>query len=244
MATLRDRKKKAAKRAALKAKASEIPDVEKGAMNTQHKTVKDNLEQFAAQHRKEIRSNPQFRRKFQSMCDVVGVDALASQKGFWSELLGIGDFYYDLGVQIVEVCLATRPLNGGLIDLVDLRDRVVARRSKNLPDVSSEDILRAIAKLEALGSGFRVHTAAGGRTLVQSVPMEFNQDHVAILDSASTNGHVSVPGLVAGLAWEAHRARTALGQLVKDGMAWVDDQGGEAGVRTYWFPGTQGVRTD
>jgi len=25
------------------------------------------------------------------------VDPLASNKGFWAELLGIGDFYYELG---------------------------------------------------------------------------------------------------------------------------------------------------
>ncbi len=34
------------------------------------------------------------------MCASVGVDPLASNKGFWTELLGFGDFYYELGVQI------------------------------------------------------------------------------------------------------------------------------------------------
>ena len=38
----------------------------------------------------------------------------------WSELLGLGDFYYELGVQIVEACLATRSYNGGLIPLDEL----------------------------------------------------------------------------------------------------------------------------
>ena len=37
------------------------------------------------------------------MCASIGVDPLASGKGFWSEMLGVGDFYYELGVQIVEV---------------------------------------------------------------------------------------------------------------------------------------------
>ena len=27
--------------------------------------------------------------------------------GFWSELLGMGDFYYALGIQIIETCFAT-----------------------------------------------------------------------------------------------------------------------------------------
>ena len=37
------------------------------------------------------------------MCSKIGVDPLASSKGFWAQLLGVGDFYYELGVQIVEV---------------------------------------------------------------------------------------------------------------------------------------------
>jgi len=29
-------------------------------------------------------------------------------------MLGVGDFYYELGIQIIEVCLATSHRNGGL----------------------------------------------------------------------------------------------------------------------------------
>ena len=46
----------------------------------------------------DIRKNPAFRSQFHEMCAKVGVDPLASNKGFWAELLGIGDFYYELGV--------------------------------------------------------------------------------------------------------------------------------------------------
>lgn len=45
------------------------------------------------------------------------VDPLASNKGFWAEVLGVGDFYYELAVQIVEICLSTRSVNGGLMAL-------------------------------------------------------------------------------------------------------------------------------
>ena len=41
--------------------------------------------------------NPAFRSQFHEMCTKVGVDPLASNKGFWAELLGIGDFYYEFG---------------------------------------------------------------------------------------------------------------------------------------------------
>ncbi len=42
------------------------------------------------------------------MCSKIGVDPLASNKGFWSELLDVGDFYYELGVQIIEIGILTR----------------------------------------------------------------------------------------------------------------------------------------
>lgn len=51
----------------------------------------------------DIRKNPIFRSQFHDMCAKVGVDPLASNKGFWAELLGIGDFYYELG-ECVSVC--------------------------------------------------------------------------------------------------------------------------------------------
>jgi len=30
-------------------------------------------------------------------------------------MLGVGDFYYELGVQIIEVCLSTSHRNGGKV---------------------------------------------------------------------------------------------------------------------------------
>ena len=30
----------------------------------------------------------------------TGVDPLASNKGFWAQVLGVGDFYYELAVQV------------------------------------------------------------------------------------------------------------------------------------------------
>ena len=38
-------------------------------------------------------------------------------------MLGVGDFYYELGVQAVEICIATRPLNGGIIALSELHQK-------------------------------------------------------------------------------------------------------------------------
>merc|ERR1711973_793515 len=89
---------------------------------------RDNLEQFAVSHKKDIQKDPEFRRHFQEMCSSIGVDPLASSKGFWSEMLGVGDFYYELGVQIIEVCMATSHKTGGLMELEELRKRLIKSR--------------------------------------------------------------------------------------------------------------------
>jgi len=93
-------------------------------------TFKESLTRFAEEHKTEISSDPQFRRHFHTMCTRIGVDPLNSQKGFWAEYLGFGDFYYELAVQITEICISTRPLNGGVISLSDLLEHLRSKRRK------------------------------------------------------------------------------------------------------------------
>ena len=82
-------------------------------MTKQMDVFRDKLEEFSINHKSDIKKNAQFRRQFQEMCAAIGVDPLASGKGFWS-VLGMGDFYYELGVQIVEVCLASNHSTGAM----------------------------------------------------------------------------------------------------------------------------------
>eukprot|EP00058_Branchiostoma_floridae_P006517 XP_002592005.1 hypothetical protein BRAFLDRAFT_79594 [Branchiostoma floridae] len=205
-------KKKLAE-ARYKDRGTEIAADQLAQMSKQLETFQKHLEEFATKHKDDIRRNAEFRRQFQEMCAAVGVDPLASGKGFWSEMLGIGDFYYELGVQIVEVCLATKPRNGGK---------------------RGDDLLRAIKKLKVLGSGFTAIPVGGGRYLVQSVPGELNMDHTTVLQLAEGSGFVSESSIVNKLRWETERAQRVLDHMVKEGLAWVDDQATEG--RQYWFP--------
>jgi ESCRT-II complex subunit VPS22 len=54
-----------------------------------------------------------------------------ANKGFWAELLGVGDFYYELAIQITEVCLSTKGRNGGLIELGELKRQLIKMRGGN-----------------------------------------------------------------------------------------------------------------
>ena len=85
-------------------------------LSSQIDVLSQKLQEFAINHKHEIKKNPDFRRQFQEMCASIGVDPLASSKGFWSEVLGVGDFYYELGVQIVEICMANNHKNGGQLE--------------------------------------------------------------------------------------------------------------------------------
>ena len=69
-------------------------------MNKQLGEFKTHLETFAVKYKKEISMNPVFRNQFLKMCKEIGVDPLSSNKGFWVDVLGVGDFYYELAVSV------------------------------------------------------------------------------------------------------------------------------------------------
>ncbi|XP_064637301.1 vacuolar-sorting protein SNF8-like [Lineus longissimus] len=202
-------------------------------MSKQMEAFQGNLEEFAGKHKDEIKKNPAFRVQFQEMCASIGVDPLASSKGFWSEMLGVGDFYYELGVQIIEVCLATSHRNGGLMDLEELKTRLLKSRGKKAQEITLDDLLRAIKKLKILGNGFTV-VNLGTHYMVQSIPGELTMDHTQVLQLAEESGFVTISSLKSKWKWEEERAHRAVDHMVKEGLAWVDDQ--VKGERQYWFP--------
>ncbi|XP_075950278.1 vacuolar-sorting protein SNF8 [Anarhichas minor] len=148
-------------------------------------------------------------------------------------MLGVGDFYYELGVQIIEVCLALKHRNGGLITLDELHQRVLKGRGKYAQDVSQDDLMRAIKKLKVMGSGFGM-IPVGGSYLVQSVPAELNMDHTVVLQLAEKKGFVTVSEIKESLKWEKERACHVLDHLLKEGLAWLDSQAAEEAQ--YWLP--------
>lgn len=195
---------------------------------------KENLEGFARKHKNEINKSPQFRRQFQKMCGKVGVDPLASNKGIWAQLLGVGDFYYELSVQVIDVCLATRPQNGGLIAMDELCARLAQKRGSKSQSISSDDVLQAIKKVSVLGNGFKV-VDVGRQQMVVSVPCELNRDHTIVLEAAQASlGYVTAVLIRERLGWDSQRLEAVLDLMRQEGMVWVDLQNG--GEPAYWFP--------
>ena len=164
-------------------------------MEAQLRIFQSKLTEFAHKYRKEINSNPQFRQQFHEMCTVIGVDPLQSTKGFWTELLGFGSFYYELSVQLVELCYVTRPSNGGLISLADATAALTQKRSKAHQSsshkgttdqkISQDDVERAVQVLKQLGNGFSI-IKLGARKMIRSVPTELDRDQEAVLNLAQS----------------------------------------------------------
>src|SRR5882757_3412131 len=138
--------------------SSELCASQVSALHSQLSQFRAALQTFAATHRESIRSDPAFRHAFQQMCASIGVDPLAGPRkgGWWAELLDMGDWQYELGVQIVDVCVSTRERNGGLIEMGELVRMVSKLRGVGGGAVTEDDVMRSIRTLRPLGAGYQV----------------------------------------------------------------------------------------
>jgi len=190
-------------------------------------SFKSSLLAFAQKYRAQIRSDPQFRAAFQKMCANIGVDPLGSTKGVW-DMLGVGEFYWDLGVQVAEVCFVTREENGGWIGVHELHSKVEAMR---VDKISTDDILKAVELLKILGS-FKVLNLAPSNTIISTQSRELSPDVSSLLSLAAASGYITERD-VEKIGWNNARWRVAIEEMVKDGICWIDAQ---ASPMQYWIP--------
>ncbi|KAJ3412415.1 hypothetical protein HDV05_000773 [Chytridiales sp. JEL 0842] len=180
-------------------------------------TLKSHLQTFTTSHPSHLQ-NPQLRSHLNLLFNTLGIDPLstsAPQRSVWASVMGnVGDFYFGLGVQVVEACMMTRESNGGLIEIGELREMVERRRragktASKEGEITIDDILKAIKTLEPLGSGFKV-LQLGEKTMVQSLPRELNLDFSTVLVAAQATGYVTLHSLTQSLQWTEHRAQEVL----------------------------------
>lgn len=205
-------------------------------LSSQLETFQQALSAFAATHARQIRANPEFRAQFNQMCTAIGINPLsssASGKSVWGDMLGLGDLYHDLAVQVIEICRRTKVENGGLISVSEVSKKINDRANTfGSAEVCQDDIVRAVKGLKVLESGFEVITI-GSQQLIRSVPQELNQDQSVVLEAAQITGSVSISMLRLNFRWERERAKSVLEDLLGAGMLWIDDQGPEI---EYWVP--------
>jgi ESCRT-II complex subunit VPS22 len=213
-------------------------------MKEQMAAFEAELQKFAVEQRENIQRDPVLRAKFHEMCQRLGVDPLTSRKGIWAKLLGIGDFYYELGVRVIEVCVATRHINGGILALSELLRKLRARANPAIRGsiASADDVERAVKKLEVLGSGLRIVDIGQKEKLVRSVPIELSPDHTRVLNLCTDRGYITHSGVKRALSWEDARIDATFNFLLHTEMAWIDEQCAEG--RAYWILGLVGGSAD
>ncbi|RMZ81370.1 hypothetical protein DV738_g2269, partial [Chaetothyriales sp. CBS 135597] len=222
-------------------------------LSTQLAVFQSLLHNFALEHGATIKSNPTFRAEFARMCNAIGVDPLAGSnvKGkkatssgassLWTKVLGhdVNDFYFAVGVRVVEMCQATRAENGGLLGVKECCESVARGRAiGGGMQLSEDDVLRAVKSLSPLGSGFSIITIAG-KQFIRSVPKELNTDQSTVLEVLQLLGSVTVSLLQVNLKWDKARTVTVLDDLLADSLVWIDTQCPEP---EYWSP--QGLVDD
>lgn len=235
--------------------SSDLLETQMAVLQANMSTFQSSLSNFSTRHRQKILSSPQFRQHFSQLCAELGVDPLGGgAKGLWDKM-GVGDWYYALGVQVVDVCLAARERGGGLVALDEVIHKVTILRnggstSKQNPanEISESDVRRAIEALEPLGCGYALLVVAG-RKVVQCYPGGLDRDSLVVVEAAGTTGRGAVTqdeiylftrkgGDSAG--WTMDRVDRAVEKaIMDDGMVWVDEQRGGRGVvagKEYWVP--------
>ena len=149
----------------------------------------------------------------------------------------MGDWQYELGVQIVDVCVSTRARNGGLIEMSELLRLVSKLRGVRGGAITEDDVVRSIRTLQPLGAGYQVVDVGGGRRMVRSVVRELDEDQAVVLAVAQDEGGRIVEDMfVERRGWTRDRARAALdNMLLRDGLCWLDEQDERCGT-AYWVP--------
>ncbi|EIE82682.1 hypothetical protein RO3G_07387 [Rhizopus delemar RA 99-880] len=126
-------------------------------------------------------------------------------KGFWADLLGVGDFYYELGIQIIEACITSRSSDGGLTELAEIMRRIKTMRGMDTKQqITEDDMIRAIKTLKPLSGGYQV-LQIGDKKLVRSIPKELDKDQTTLLLLAQKEGYVTFDMVYRELGWNKER---------------------------------------
>eukprot|EP01022_Parablepharisma_sp_SALTPOND_P028919 TRINITY_DN72038_c0_g1_i1.p1 TRINITY_DN72038_c0_g1~~TRINITY_DN72038_c0_g1_i1.p1 ORF type:complete len:289 (-),score=33.76 TRINITY_DN72038_c0_g1_i1:85-870(-) len=202
---------------------------------------KANLEKFAVRNKKQINEDPVFRRQFHQMCLEIGVDPISSQKGHLGGTLGLGSFYYELGIQVTNICIALKKKTGGFVEMSDCMKYLQHLRGSAASKISEEDITSAIKQLQVLGPALQLINV-DNKQYISSVPMELNEDHKLLISLGEQQGFFSESMAVDKLKISLQRVQEAVKILISEGIVWIDEpcfvspEPGQKIERLYWFP--------
>ena len=178
----------------------------------QLETLEQRLKELAEKHRRQIKHDPVLRARFRQLADSLGVDLISSgQTNVFSKALGLGDYYYELSIRVIECCMKERKFCGSLVPLQSivrslnrkqqqppaassiasnssLKAEVVSPHSSLLitssSEVSEDDVVASLQKLKELGPGYSVVTV-GEERYVQAGGGVHSDDVLALVQTVA-----------------------------------------------------------
>lgn len=150
----------------------------------------------------------------------------------------MGDFYFELSIQIVEICLALAESTGGMLEISELKEHLARsrRQKKQQQEITTEDVLLATRKLKIFGNSFQVHSLGKNRYIIQSIPGELSLQETKALTVAANQekGAITKSLLMKELGWNEMRTQQAIDKLISEGLVWIDGQA--ENEASYYFP--------
>jgi ESCRT-II complex subunit VPS22 len=162
----------------------------------------ENIKSFSKKYAAEIAKDKEFRASFLDICTKIGVDPLSSSKGIWA-FMGLGDYYYELLVKILEISLATSQRNGGLIAL----DRVKELLGDD--QVSIQDLKKSLSNIQVLGNGLEL-MELNSKIYLGSVPRELNKDLLLLLEFTQKSFKINTVLVEKEFKWQEERVLRAI----------------------------------
>lgn len=203
-------------------------------MKEQLRAFKSNLEDFMAKHKKNINKDPRLKHEFHAMCRELGIDPLvcklySASRGYWAGLVPDIQGYYELGVQIVTVCMALRERTGGLLEVNDCIKWVKKLRGSRAGEINEEDVYKAIESLSVLGRGLQIISTGPQCKVILSVPIELDTDHQLVIAKGRETGYVTARSMS---GWPTYRFEKAIVSYKLDSI----------NIRRYGMGGRPGPR--
>ncbi|KAL6451240.1 SNF8 Vacuolar-sorting protein SNF8 [Candida maltosa Xu316] len=209
-----------------------LKELHSSQLSTQLQVFQSALINFANDHPQEISSNLEFKNKFTTICQSVGLDPLDlllyTNNNNNNNINNGDDFHVGLSVKIVEVCKQTRDLNGGLIsikELISILESQVVHGMIKLK-ITEKDVEKALTNLNVLGKGYDIVMINGKKWLKYSSTDNLSTDQLKIYELCEfMGGFVTYRLLKDNYGWDGTRCKTVIDEMIMNGFLWVDSQG-------------------
>lgn len=215
---------------------STLTQSQKDHLQTQLQVFQAALISFKSEYAKEIIQNPDVRTSFAEICIAFGIDPLVVASSITGEQNNNVERTNQLCLKMIELCSLTRPINGGIISLEELLRLINSDTWVNNDlhlNFTHDDIVGALNHLKILGNELQL-VRIGKHDYIKSIPQELNVDQNIILETADILGYVTTSLLRDNFGWKKVRCKSAIDELVTNGILWVDTQGEDKEIK-YWI---------